>query len=98
MDCSAHRRWYPQYGAPDDDIAQMTEADDRRACLVKEAGPARREAAEKLGGRPRLERPKVQVTLRLNADLIEILKAQGQGRHSRINNPPLRAVKRRKRA
>lgn len=36
-------------------------------------------------GRPILENPKKQVTLRLDADLLETLRASGKGWQSRVN-------------
>ena len=36
-------------------------------------------------GRPRIENPKKQVTLRLDQDVIEALRATGKGWQSRIN-------------
>jgi uncharacterized protein (DUF4415 family) len=36
-------------------------------------------------GRPKLEKTKKQVTLRLDADLIELFRAEGPGWQSRIN-------------
>lgn len=36
-------------------------------------------------GRPRLEHPKRQVTLRLDADVVEKFRASGKGWQSRIN-------------
>lgn len=36
-------------------------------------------------GRPRVENPKKQITLRLDADVIEAFKSQGAGWQTRIN-------------
>ncbi len=36
-------------------------------------------------GRPKLERPKTQVTLRLDADLLDALRATGSGWQTRVN-------------
>lgn len=43
-------------------------------------------------GRPPIENPKKQVTLRLDADLIEAFKAQGAGWQTRINEALRQAV------
>lgn len=43
-------------------------------------------------GRPRLEQPKKQVTLRLDQDVIERLRADGPGWQSRINEILKKAV------
>ena len=44
-------------------------------------------------GRPRLENPKRQVTLRLDADLIDRLRRSGPGWQSRVNEILRKAVK-----
>jgi uncharacterized protein (DUF4415 family) len=44
-------------------------------------------------GRPRLENPKRQVTLRLDADLIERLRQSGPGWQSRVNAILRKAVR-----
>ena len=43
-------------------------------------------------GRPRLEHPKQQVTLRLDHDVIERLRASGAGWQSRVNEILRKAV------
>jgi uncharacterized protein (DUF4415 family) len=43
------------------------------------------ERERNLGGRPRLERPKKQITLRLDQDVIDKYKATGDGWQSRMN-------------
>lgn len=45
-------------------------------------------------GRPRLERPKEQVTMRLDADVLNALRASGPGWQSRVNEILRVAVKR----
>jgi uncharacterized protein (DUF4415 family) len=37
-------------------------------------------------GRPRLESPKVQLTVRYDADIVEAFKATGEGWQTRMNN------------
>jgi uncharacterized protein (DUF4415 family) len=51
-------------------------------------------------GRPKLDRPKEHVTLRLDAAIVDAFKAQGPGWQSRINDALARHVahKRRKAA
>lgn len=44
-------------------------------------------------GRPRLDQPKKQVTLRLDQDVIDRLRADGPGWQSRINEILKKAVK-----
>jgi len=43
-------------------------------------------------GRPRLERPKKQVTLRLDQDIIDRLRADGPGWQGRINDILKKAI------
>jgi len=45
------------------------------ACTVKESG----------AGRPRKARPKINQTLRLDADVVEAYRRQGRGWQTRIN-------------
>ncbi len=44
-------------------------------------------------GRPRLERPKEQITLRLDADVIEAIRGSGPGWTGRINDVLARSVR-----
>lgn len=44
-------------------------------------------------GRPKLEHPKVQVTIRLDKDLIDVLRQSGSGWQSRVNEILRKAVK-----
>ena len=48
-------------------------------------------------GRPKLEHPKVQVTLRLDADVVGAFKEEGQGWQGRINEELKKTIKRRSR-
>ena len=64
---------------------------------VKQLRPAREVFAE-LGmpmpkGRPRVEQPKQQVTLRLDADVLEHFKKGGKGWQTRINEALAAAIK-----
>lgn len=71
------------------DIPEITEEQWKQALPVKEVLPA--EFFESLAdmqrqrGRPPVESPKKQVTLRLDADLVAHFKAGGKGWQSRIN-------------
>ncbi|WP_337995501.1 BrnA antitoxin family protein [Oleispirillum naphthae] len=64
------------------DNPEWTEADFKNAKPFAEAFP---ELAHKLRGRPKAESPKRQVTLRLDADVLEHFRAGGPGWQSRIN-------------
>ena len=48
-------------------------------------------------GRPKLEHPKVQVTLRLDADVVGAFKEDGPGWQGRINEELKKTVKRKRR-
>jgi uncharacterized protein (DUF4415 family) len=81
----------------DPDNAELTLKDFRRARPVAEMMPGLIEAAKRGRGRPKLERPKEHITLRLDADMVEIFKAEGPGWQTRINDVLVRAAKRRSR-
>lgn len=71
---------------PDDDDAEWTEEQFRRAAVYvggKLVRPANGTWTQP--GRPKLENPKKQVTLRLDPDVIEKFRATGKGWQSRIN-------------
>ncbi len=96
MERAPHRKKRSDYGTPDDDIPELTEKDFRKARAAKDVLPGVIEAARKLRGRPKSERTKIQITLRLDADVIGSFKSGGEGWQSRINDVLSRAVKRRK--
>ena len=75
---------------------EWTAKDFRRSRWLADVKPGFAEAAAQLRGRPRLEQPKVQVTLRLDADVIEAFRSEGKGWQSRINDVLSRAARRRK--
>ena len=62
-----------------DDIPELTDEMMERADLFIGDKLIRR-------GRPKLEQPKKQVTLRLDADLLDGLRATGPGWQTRIND------------
>jgi uncharacterized protein (DUF4415 family) len=82
----------------DSDNPEWTAKDFRRSRWLADVKPEFAEAAAQLRGRPRLEHPKVQVTLRLDADVIEVFRSEGKGWQSRINDVLSRAARRRKSA
>lgn len=70
------------YGVPDEDTPELTEDTARQ--LI----PARQFFAERglpMPGRPRAETPKIAVSLRLDAEVVEGFKADGPGWQTRIN-------------
>lgn len=71
----------------DPDARPMTEAELASMRPAHEVHPGLVAASlRRRRGRPKLEAPKQQVTLRLDADVIEGFKAQGPGWQTRINN------------
>jgi uncharacterized protein (DUF4415 family) len=92
----ARKKRPPAFGAPDDDIPEMTVSDFRRARPFLEAFPEFAEDVKRLRGRPRAEHPKVQVTLRLDPEVIDAFKEEGRGWQGRINETLVRAVRRKR--
>jgi uncharacterized protein (DUF4415 family) len=70
----------------DEENPEWTAEDFARARPASEVLPPAVFAGLKRGpGRPRAEAPKRQVTVRLDADLLDHLRAQGPGWQSRMN-------------
>ena len=67
------------------DNAEWTPEDFKNARPFAEVFPEMAASLTKRRGRPNVESPKKQVTLRLDADLIERIKADGRGWQSRVN-------------
>jgi len=80
---------------PDDDAPSMTAADFARARPALEVMPDVVAAMKRARGRPKLDRPKEHVTLRLDAKVVDAFKAQGPGWQARINAALVRLVSRR---
>ncbi len=75
----------------DDDNPELTKEDFARMRPAKEVLPQLlgKKSAEALlrgRGRPKLEQPKVPVTLRIDADVLAHLKASGPGWQTRVND------------
>ncbi|HEY5237807.1 MAG TPA: BrnA antitoxin family protein [Rhizomicrobium sp.] len=85
----------PKY-KDDPDNLELTDADFRNARPFLEVFPEFADAVKRLRGRPRAEHPKVQVTLRLDPDVVSAFKEEGRGWQGRINETLVRAVKRRR--
>ena len=69
-----------------EDNPQWTEADFKEAKPFTEVFPGVAEGLQKSRGRPKVEAPKKQVTLRLDADVVEFFRQAGPGWQSRIND------------
>jgi uncharacterized protein (DUF4415 family) len=65
---------------------EWTEADFRQAKPFAELFPEVAEELRKGRGRPKADSPKKQVTLRLDADVVEFFRSAGPGWQSRIND------------
>ncbi|TIT23465.1 MAG: hypothetical protein E5W70_08035 [Mesorhizobium sp.] len=64
---------------------EWTEEDFRTAHPFAEAFPELAESIRRSRGRPALDNPKKQVTLRLDSDVVARFRAGGPGWQSRIN-------------
>ncbi len=96
---------YPEHAVWDPDNPPLTDEDFRRmrplrenpellARLLKASENLRAKKAAR--GRPPLEYPKVQVTLRLDEEIVKAFREDGPGWQSRINDELKKTVKRRK--
>lgn len=72
-------------GAVDPENPHLTDADLEQLRPAEEVHPAL-VVAKRKGGRPRLAAPKVAVSIRLDADVVDALRAGGEGWQSRVNN------------
>ncbi len=71
----------------DPDSRPLTDADWKRMRPAHEVHPHLvRMSLERKRGRPKIEAPKKQVTLRLDADVLEHFKARGAGWQTAIND------------
>jgi len=78
---------------PDDENPEWTREDFKRArpppTLIGEIfGPEAAQAVAQRRGRPRKASPKINQTLRLDADVVEAYRRQGPGWQTRINALP----------
>ncbi len=83
----------------DPDSPELTPKMIRRMRPMREVFPEFVKEIERTRarGRPKLEHPKVQVTLRLDADVVGAFKEEGQGWQGRINEELKKTIKRRSR-
>ncbi len=78
--------------APRNDNPAWTARDFKRVKPLKDVLPALAQASKRARGRPKLESPKEQVTLRLDAKVLRAYRASGPGWQSRINATLAKAV------
>lgn len=83
-----------QKAGPDHDIPEMTDAHFAAAKRMRDAMPEVVDAFKRGRGRPRVERPKTRVSLRLDPDVVAAYRATGKGWQKRINDTLARAVSR----
>jgi len=72
--------------ALDPDNPEWTEEDFKKARPFAEVFPELAESIRRSRGRPTIEKPKKQVTIRLDQDVLEKLRSAGPGWQSRIND------------
>jgi uncharacterized protein (DUF4415 family) len=83
-----------QQGIADDpDNPEWTEEDFKSARPFADVFPDLAESIRRSRGRPAVERPKQQISLRLDPDVIEAFKATGKGWQARINEALRKAAK-----
>ena len=79
--------------AEDPDNPEWTEEDFRNARPFAEVFPELAESIRRSRGRPAVEKPKRQVSLRLDPEVIDAFKATGKGWQGRINEVLRKAAK-----
>ncbi len=78
--------------APFDESPEMTKADFAAAKRMRDVMPEVVEAMKRGRGRPKLPRPKIRVSLRLDPEVVAAYRATGKGWQKRINETLARAV------
>lgn len=78
--------------ASDPDAPPATPEQLAQARPFAEAFPQMAAAMRKARGRPALDDPKLQITLRLDAEVIRRLRATGKGWQGRVNDALRKAV------
>lgn len=63
----------------------MSDADDNPPWTAAQIARGRALAADKRRGRPRLDHPKTMVTIRLDQEVVDWFRQQGDGYQTRIN-------------
>ncbi len=75
------------------DNPEWTEEDFKNARPFAEVFPELAESIRRARGRPAVEKPKRQISLRLDPDVIDAFKATGKGWQGRINEVLRKAAK-----
>jgi uncharacterized protein (DUF4415 family) len=71
--------------ASDPDAPEATDEQIRQAKPFAEAFPDLAESIKRSRGRPAVEKPRQQISIRLDPDVIERFKAKGKGWQSDVN-------------
>lgn len=79
--------------AEDPENPEWTEEDFKKARPFAEVFPELAESIRRSRGRPAVESPKRQISLRLDPDVIDAFKATGKGWQGRINDALRKAAK-----
>jgi len=72
------------FGVPDEENPELSTEDFARARPFKEVFPEQYKAWRKKMGRPPVARPKVHISFRLAADVVEAIRATGRGYNARV--------------
>jgi uncharacterized protein (DUF4415 family) len=83
----------PDPDMTDPDNPEWTEEDFAKARDAEPLPPEVIAAFGKKRGRPRLEAPKVQVSLRLDPDVLDYFRSTGEGWQARVNDALRRVMK-----
>ena len=85
----------PRYGVPDEENPEWTEEDFARARPFKNVFPEQFASWQnKRIGRPPSSNPKVHISFRLASDLVDGIKATGEGYNARVEKVLRNALKR----
>ena len=88
------RRVRPRPDLPDEDSPEFTAEMFEKTRPIMAVMPEVVEAMKRARGRPKSERPKARVSLRLDQDVLEAFRATGDGWQIRMQDALKRASKR----
>ena len=91
---SGRRVKRPHRALPDDDSPEFTAEMFAKTRPITDVMPEVIETMKRARGRPRSERPKARVSLRLDQDVLEAFRATGDGWQNRMQDALKRASKR----
>lgn len=75
---------YPDTPIDDPDNPELTDADFEKARPFSEVFPEQHKSLVRQGGRPRVASPKVHIGFRLSQDVIDGIRASGEGYNARV--------------